>query len=76
MRYTGIMMHKPPVGRSIQTGVTAAVDGLTRALAVDLAPIRVNVVCPGAIMTEVGCCLDNESITVGHTYYHGNFVDH
>ena len=30
------------------------VDALTRSLAVELAPIRVNVVCPGAIETEVG----------------------
>lgn len=35
------------------TGVLGSVDAITRGLAVDLAPIRVNVVCPGLVKTEV-----------------------
>jgi NAD(P)-dependent dehydrogenase (short-subunit alcohol dehydrogenase family) len=30
-----------------------AMEGLTRGLAVDLAPVRVNCVCPGVIETEL-----------------------
>lgn len=33
--------------------VTGAADALTRGLAVDLAPTRVNVVSPGVVKTEV-----------------------
>ena len=29
------------------------VDALTRGLAIDLAPVRVNSVCPGMVLTEV-----------------------
>ena len=33
--------------------MAGAIEHLTRALAVDLAPLRVNAVCPGYILTEV-----------------------
>jgi len=49
----GTMLVKPAPGRSIAAGILGAVDGLTRGLAVDLAPIRVNVICPGAVKTEM-----------------------
>ena len=35
------------------SGVAGAIDSLGRGLAVDLAPIRVNVVSPGLVRTEV-----------------------
>lgn len=34
-------------------GMMGAVEAATRGLAVDLAPLRVNVVSPGAVKTEV-----------------------
>lgn len=34
-------------------GIGSAIEGLIRGLAVDLKPIRVNVVLPGAIQTEL-----------------------
>jgi NAD(P)-dependent dehydrogenase (short-subunit alcohol dehydrogenase family) len=40
-------------GRAHFVGGAGAVDAATRGLAVDLAPVRVNCVCPGAIDTEV-----------------------
>jgi NAD(P)-dependent dehydrogenase (short-subunit alcohol dehydrogenase family) len=33
--------------------MAGAIEHLTRALAVDLAPVRVNAVCPGYVLTEV-----------------------
>ncbi len=35
-------------------GVIGAVDALTRALAIELSPLRVNIVSPGVVDTEVG----------------------
>ena len=43
-------------GLPVVTAVTCAVEGLARALVVDLAPVRVNCVCPGLIKTEMWAC--------------------
>ena len=40
---------KPSPGTSVAGGVVAALEGLTKGLAVDLAPVRVNLVAPGAV---------------------------
>lgn len=37
---------------SIATAIRGAVEHLTRGLAMDLAPVRVNAVCPGLILTD------------------------
>lgn len=49
----GSVVVKPHKGWSIGAGIAGAVDSLTRGLAVDLAPVRVNVVSPGAVDTAV-----------------------
>lgn len=49
----GMRSHKPAPGWSLVTAVGSAVEGLGRGLAVDLKPIRVNVVSPGAVHTEL-----------------------
>ena len=49
----GSVVVKPRKGWSLAAGMMGAVDSLTRGLAVDLAPIRVNVVSPGLVKTEV-----------------------
>jgi NAD(P)-dependent dehydrogenase (short-subunit alcohol dehydrogenase family) len=49
----GMIAHRPRKGASISTAMAGAVEHLVRALAVELAPIRVNCVCPGAIRTDV-----------------------
>ncbi|KAF8575315.1 NAD-binding protein [Ramaria rubella] len=49
----GSAVVKPFKTWSIVSGVVGAVDSLTRGLAVDLAPIRVNVICPGIVNTEI-----------------------
>ncbi|KAH8115684.1 short-chain dehydrogenase/reductase SDR [Phellopilus nigrolimitatus] len=48
----GQSLIKPRNGWPLIAGIVGAVDGLTRGLAVDLAPIRVNVVSPGLVDTE------------------------
>jgi NAD(P)-dependent dehydrogenase (short-subunit alcohol dehydrogenase family) len=49
----GMIAHRARKGAAISTAMAGAIEHLTRALAVELAPIRVNAVCPGAIRTEV-----------------------
>ena len=44
---------KPGQSWSMAAGLMGDVDSLARGLAVDLAHIRVNAVCPGVIKTEV-----------------------
>ncbi|KAH8112589.1 short-chain dehydrogenase/reductase SDR [Phellopilus nigrolimitatus] len=49
----GSVIAKPHPSWSLMAGVIGAVDSLTRGLAVDLAPVRVNVVSPGLVKTEL-----------------------
>ena len=49
----GTVAHRPRKGSPISTAMAGAVEHLVRALAVDLAPIRVNGVCPGAVRTDI-----------------------
>ena len=49
----GIVAHRPRKGVPLFTAMAGAVEHLTYGLAVDLAPIRVNAVCPGTTGTAV-----------------------
>ena len=49
----GTVLVRPTQCWSLGSAVAGAVDAYTRALAFEMAPIRVNSVCPGAVMTEV-----------------------
>lgn len=49
----GTNTHKPSPGWTYVATVGASVEGLVRGLAVDLKPIRSNIVIPGAIQTEL-----------------------
>lgn len=49
----GVIAHRPRKGAALSTAMAGAIEHLTRALAVDLAPVRVNAVCPGYVLTEV-----------------------
>ena len=49
----GVNSTKPGAGWSVMAGYGAAIEGLARGLAVDLKPIRVNCVAPGAVNTEL-----------------------
>jgi NAD(P)-dependent dehydrogenase (short-subunit alcohol dehydrogenase family) len=50
---SGINTAKPAKGWTVFAGVGGAVEGIARGLAVDMAPIRVNSVAPGAVHTEL-----------------------
>jgi NAD(P)-dependent dehydrogenase (short-subunit alcohol dehydrogenase family) len=49
----GMVAHRPSKHSFLSTAMAGAVEHLARGLALDLAPIRVNVVCPGLIRTGV-----------------------
>lgn len=48
----GAAARKPRRGGAISSAGAMAIENLVRGLAVDLAPVRVNCVCPGLITTE------------------------
>jgi NAD(P)-dependent dehydrogenase (short-subunit alcohol dehydrogenase family) len=50
---SGLYSTRPSAGGAISAAAVAAVEGMTRALALDLAPIRVNAVAPGLIDTPL-----------------------
>jgi NAD(P)-dependent dehydrogenase (short-subunit alcohol dehydrogenase family) len=50
---SGVAMLRPQRGWALAASICGAVESLTRALAVELAPIRVNVVMPGVVRTEL-----------------------
>ncbi|MCP2169129.1 SDR family oxidoreductase [Goodfellowiella coeruleoviolacea] len=50
---SGIIGVRPAPGAALAAGGAAAIEGLARGLAVDLAPVRVNAVRPGPIHTPM-----------------------
>ncbi|HEY0250442.1 MAG TPA: SDR family oxidoreductase [Kofleriaceae bacterium] len=49
---SGMLVHRPMKGMPLAAAL-GAVEHLARGFAVDLAPVRVNAVCPGLVLTEV-----------------------
>lgn len=50
---SGVAGARPGAGWSVAASICSAMEGLTRALAVELAPIRVNIVSPGVVRTAL-----------------------
>jgi len=50
---SGIAGARPQPGWALGASICAAMEGLTRALAVELAPLRVNIVSPGFVRTPL-----------------------
>jgi NAD(P)-dependent dehydrogenase (short-subunit alcohol dehydrogenase family) len=50
---SGMAGRRPHAGWALGASICSAMEGLTRALAVELAPIRVNIVCPGVVKTPL-----------------------
>ena len=59
--FSGVASRKPGAGAPALTAINAAVEGLGRALAVELAPVRVNVIAPGIVETELWAGLPEEA---------------
>ncbi len=51
--FSGILGQRPALNLSIAASINAAIEGLTRSLALELAPLRVNAIAPGTIQTPV-----------------------
>lgn len=51
--FCGVAGHRPFPGFSVGSAINAGIEGLTRALALELSPIRVNAVAPGTVVTPV-----------------------
>ena len=49
---SGVLAHRPRPGASLSTAFAGALEHLVLGLAAELAPVRVNGVCPGLIMTD------------------------
>ena len=50
---TGVAGQRPHKGWTVVASVCGSIEAVTRALAVELAPIRVNAVCPGVVRTNL-----------------------
>ena len=50
---SGLAGSRPHSGWSLGASICSAMEGLTRALAVELAPLRVNIVCPGVVKSPL-----------------------
>ena len=51
--FAGMWSQRPPAGVATVAAINGAIEALARALAVELAPIRVNAVSPGLIDTPI-----------------------
>jgi NAD(P)-dependent dehydrogenase (short-subunit alcohol dehydrogenase family) len=74
---SGLAGQRPHPGWSVASSICGAMEGLTRALAVELAPIRVNAVSPGVVKTPLWDSMNvadrdalyrqmDEALLVGH----------
>jgi NAD(P)-dependent dehydrogenase (short-subunit alcohol dehydrogenase family) len=57
----GTVAHRPRKGGPLSTAMAGSIEFLVRGLAVDLAPVRVNGVCPAMIRTDVWNSILQES---------------
>ncbi len=68
---SGVNNAKPGPGRVLMAGWGAGVEGVTRGLAVDLKPIRVNCVCPGPVQTELFDAMPESTLNALVNKYRG-----
>lgn len=59
--FSGLAADRPGAGTAMVSALNAGVEGLVRALAVELAPIRVNALSPGVVATEGWAFMDEVS---------------
>ena len=56
----GIASLRPGAGWSLGASICAAMEGFTRAMAIELAPVRVNLVSPGVVKTNLWSNMTDE----------------
>lgn len=59
--FSGLAADRPAAGTAVVSALNAGVEGLVRALAVELAPLRVNGISPGVVDTEGWAFMDDAS---------------
>jgi len=59
--FSGLAADRPGAGTAMVSALNAGVEGLVRALAVELAPVRVNGISPGVVETEGWAFMDEAS---------------
>jgi NAD(P)-dependent dehydrogenase (short-subunit alcohol dehydrogenase family) len=59
--FSGVASRKPGAGAPALTAINSAVEALGKALAVELAPVRVNVIAPGIVETELWAGLPEDT---------------
>jgi NAD(P)-dependent dehydrogenase (short-subunit alcohol dehydrogenase family) len=83
---SGLAGSRPHVGWTVASSICGAMEGLTRALAVELAPVRVNIICPGVVKTPLWDSLPeadraalyrqmDEKLLVGHAGESGEVAE-
>lgn len=58
---SGFLSQRPKAGAAIQGAINAGLEGLTRGLALEFAPVRVNCISPGLVKTEMYETLEGDS---------------
>ncbi|KAF7562791.1 hypothetical protein G7046_g1313 [Stylonectria norvegica] len=59
---SGTMLWRPSPGWSVMAGAVGGIEGLARGLAIDMKPVRVNCVQPGAVHTELFDSIPKENL--------------
>lgn len=57
---SGFLSIRPKPGAALQGAINSALEGLTRGLALEFAPVRVNCVSPGLVKTEMYDTLEGD----------------
>lgn len=57
---SGIVAARPNAGWSMGASICSAMEGFTRAMAIELAPVRVNIVSPGFVRTPLWANIPDE----------------
>ncbi len=57
---SGFLSVRPKKGATLQSAINAALEALTRGLALEFAPVRVNCVSPGLVQTEMYDTLEGD----------------
>jgi len=65
----GVASLRPGKGWSLGASICAAMEGFTRAMAVELAPIRVNLVSPGIVRTNLWADMADADRDGMYSYY-------